>query len=252
MDEAVAMEERIFKERFIELVEYLVDHDNCDVPRDGSKLGLWVHGQRSQFKKNQLPEKRRRILQAIGFNFKSSDDVLALEEKYFKSRVYDLLEYRTEHGDCNVPSDQSRLARWVASIRTKYKKNEISEKRIKLLESLGFEWKRTQARTGGSKSRSAQAQTFLQDGVLADFGENGHDDNNNFTLEDDDNDDGDISQMGVDALDGTTRRRPNKGPLYTDFDNAQKGIKSAAYAADLDRRWQERFEELVKFKEQHG
>eukprot|EP00977_Amphora_coffeiformis_P018290 scaffold6378_cov176-Amphora_coffeaeformis.AAC.1 len=195
MDEAVAMEERIFKERFIELVEYLVDHDNCDVPRDGSKLGLWVHGQRSQFKKNQLPEQRRRILQAIGFNFKSSDDVLALEEKYFKSRVYDLVEYRAEHGDCNVPSDQSRLARWVASIRTKYKKNEIPEKRIRLLESLGFEWKRTQARSGGSKSRSAQARSFIQDGALADFGGNGHDDN--FALDDD----GDISQIGGDAAD---------------------------------------------------
>ena len=245
MDEAVAMEERIFKERFIELVEYLADHENCDVPRDGSKLGLWVHGQRSQAKKDQLPEKRRKILQAVGFNFKSPDDVMALEEKYFKSRVYDLVEYRAEHGDCNVPADQSRLSRWMGSIRTKYKRNEISEKRIKLLESLGFEWKRTQARSG-SKNRAAQPRDFHQDSALPDFGENGPDDN--FTLEDD----GDISQIGGDAADGTPKRRPRKDPPYIEHGSAEKGIKAAAYAADLDRRWLERFEELVKFKDQHG
>ena len=61
-----------------------------------------------------------------------------------------LEEYKTEHGDCNVPTKykhNTALGRWVSTQRSEFKKFQrgnkkaaIDSERICRLESIGFIW----------------------------------------------------------------------------------------------------------------
>ena len=54
-----------------------------------------------------------------------------------------LKEYKKKHGDCDVPhtwSENKQLYSWVATQRTNYRNEKLSEDRIKRLEEIGFEW----------------------------------------------------------------------------------------------------------------
>ena len=201
---ALEWEERYFKDRFLELVEFKADHGHADVPRDGSILGLWASAQRSQYKTKELPQRRVKVLAAIGFNFSPNEDVMALEQRYFKSQVYDLVVYRAQHGDCKVPKDGSRLSRWVGSLRTQFKRGEVAEDRVKLLDSLHFEWKRTQA-------RALQNRGAVNDDTANEGG-------------------------------GTHRRAPRD----------LTGARAVAYAEKIEQKWEEKFQQLVTYKEDYG
>jgi hypothetical protein len=53
-----------------------------------------------------------------------------------------LVEYKKAHGNCNVPQrwHEKRLARWVNTQRTAYKRGKIRPDRQRQLESIGFVW----------------------------------------------------------------------------------------------------------------
>ena len=88
-------------------------------------------------------------LEAAGFVWAKPKGVDAWEQKF-----EELLEYVEEKGDPNVPTkypSNRALGRWVSTQRNMYKKyqsdrrfNNLSraeiERRISLLESLGFSW----------------------------------------------------------------------------------------------------------------
>lgn len=144
---ALAWEENYFRDRFLELVAYKAHHGHVDVPaRTAGILGAWTKALRRQYRDKELPLQRIQMLQTIGFDFQSdAGDVMALEQRYFQQRVFELVQYRAIHGDCHVPKDGSVLSKWVGSIRAQYKRQEIPADRIQLLESLGFEWKKQRA-----------------------------------------------------------------------------------------------------------
>ncbi|MEB2690595.1 DEAD/DEAH box helicase [Chlamydia suis] len=54
-----------------------------------------------------------------------------------------LLDFREEHGHCNVPNvypQNPSLGVWVSSQRTKFKKGKLAEDKIARLEEIGFVW----------------------------------------------------------------------------------------------------------------
>ena len=54
----------------------------------------------------------------------------------------ELVQYKEEHGDCNVPfsyKENPSLGAWVNSQRTKWKNGQLDPKRKKLLADLGFD-----------------------------------------------------------------------------------------------------------------
>jgi predicted helicase len=58
-------------------------------------------------------------------------------------RFGELVAYKKEHGDCNVPQSYSKnpqLAFWVNTQRTHHKKGYLQPKRISRLEEIGFDW----------------------------------------------------------------------------------------------------------------
>jgi hypothetical protein len=67
----------------------------------------------------------------------------------WEDRLSELAEYRTLHGNCNVPynySDNTKLGTWVSTQRKNYrfhleeKISSMTLSRIEILESLGFKW----------------------------------------------------------------------------------------------------------------
>eukprot|EP00588_Corethron_pennatum_P011456 CAMPEP_0194270878 /NCGR_PEP_ID=MMETSP0169-20130528/4786_1 /TAXON_ID=218684 /ORGANISM="Corethron pennatum, Strain L29A3" /LENGTH=370 /DNA_ID=CAMNT_0039013081 /DNA_START=485 /DNA_END=1597 /DNA_ORIENTATION=+ len=71
------------------------------------------------------------------------------QAKRWQLKYRDLLNFRSLHGTCSVPSvypEDPQLASWVYRQRTQYRykkegrKSNMSEERIKLLNSVNFEW----------------------------------------------------------------------------------------------------------------
>lgn len=117
-------------------------------------LGVWVQHIRSQYKqiKNKqnngdrvgsLDERRVSALKSIGF-------VWDARENLWEMKFQELVKYKEENGDCNVPTAKTELGRWVNAQRVSYqeqlnnpnsKSGGISKEHIERLEKLGFVWK---------------------------------------------------------------------------------------------------------------
>ena len=73
------------------------------------------------------------MLESIGFSWEPTDEA-------WTARFDELVDFKDENGDCNVPKVQGPLGRWVDTQRQSYKKGKLSQERIGLLKSIGFEW----------------------------------------------------------------------------------------------------------------
>ncbi len=61
----------------------------------------------------------------------------------WEEQFAELLKFKDQHGHCNVAdrcSENPRLGRWVSKQRSALKKGTLSEEKIRLLNSIGFEW----------------------------------------------------------------------------------------------------------------
>ena len=64
-------------------------------------------------------------------------------DEQWNARFKELLEYRSEHGDCNVPTGQGKLGTWVGNQRTAYlndSRGSLAQDRVDRLDSIGFKW----------------------------------------------------------------------------------------------------------------
>ena len=144
-------------ERLNELTKYEAEHGDCNVPRDHESLGFAVIHQRQAYKKGKLSEERVKKLKDLGFSWatRSTPNVLPWDE-----RLNELMNYKAEHGHCNIPKRQGPLGTWVQNQRAAYKKGKLSEERVRKLDALGFCWgrgtipKSKRRPTRGRRSRS--------------------------------------------------------------------------------------------------
>ncbi len=127
-------------ERYGELVAYKEEHGDCLVPAKyppNVHLGMWVSVQRTNYKKNRLSQDRIAGLNNLGFIW----DVL---EAHWEEMYKALVEYKEEHGDCNVPNQyptNPELGRWVCNVqRPLYKRGVLTTEKIKRLEAIDFVW----------------------------------------------------------------------------------------------------------------
>ena len=126
-------------EMFAELEKYKENYGNCNVPsswQENKVLASWVVRQRKKFRNDKLSDDCIELLEYIGFMWNPHE---ANWEEMFDA----LIEYKKDHGDCNVPStwkENKQLARWTTKQRQKYRDGKLSDDRIKRLEDIGFEW----------------------------------------------------------------------------------------------------------------
>lgn len=132
-------------ERFRELLEFKRLHGHYNVPQKFKvfpKLGIWVNKQRCN--RLILPPNKVAALESVGFDWGKK-----LGESAWNSKFNALVDYKTKHGDCRVPTkwpQDKSLGRWVSMQRGHYKdfkagrKTVITKERIKMLQEIGFDW----------------------------------------------------------------------------------------------------------------
>ena len=124
--------------RFNEIVQYKVKHGDCDVPTRQGKLGAWVKLQRNTYMANSLAQDRIDRLNGIGFKWAMKQ--AAGPKVPWETRFNQLVQYKTNHGDCHVPSSQGKLGTWVRTQRIAYKANSLAQDRIDQLSGIDFKW----------------------------------------------------------------------------------------------------------------
>ena len=132
--------------KFEELRKYKEAHGDYRVPQSHPSLGRWVDNQRANYrllkggKKASTTQEWIDLLNSIGFEW-SVDNVIPWMDRFEALRIY-----KEAHGDYQVPRSNPTLGAWVHNLRKYYrlfkrgKKSRITQERIDLLNSIGFEW----------------------------------------------------------------------------------------------------------------
>jgi hypothetical protein len=97
---------------------------------------MWVINQRVLWKNGALSDEKIALLDRIGFNWSPKAHT-------WRSHYLALIAYREKHGDCRVPqqwAENKRLATWVGTQRTRYKRGVLSDEKIQMLNRIGFDW----------------------------------------------------------------------------------------------------------------
>lgn len=144
-----------FMKQYEDLKEFRRERGHCRVPDkwpENKPLARWVGQQRALAKRGKLLEARKELLDEIGFAWdvtgKSPES--REEEQCRKSmssswlkRYGELVRFRREHGSCKVPNrwrGNPKLSNWVKNLRRIRKKGTLSERKVDLLDALGFVW----------------------------------------------------------------------------------------------------------------
>jgi hypothetical protein len=104
---------------------------HATIDREGRKIGQWVVGLRSRYKKGQLSESQTQQLEQIpGWSWQPIDDKWELMYLKVKNMSPDMIKNST------VDSDGAKVGSWVSSQRSKKKRGLLSADQIKKLEAL--------------------------------------------------------------------------------------------------------------------
>ena len=122
-----------------ELKIFKAKNNHCNVSTEyqhDKRLGKWVIMQRQRYKNSKLSINRITLLNAVGFEWKPMDAA-------WYHRYAELQAFKAANNHCNVPQSgkDKRFAHWVTTQRQYYKNSKLSENKIKLLNTIGFEWK---------------------------------------------------------------------------------------------------------------
>ena len=140
--------------RFDQLVQYKANHGDCNIPTTQGQLGTWVSTQRANYRKGKLSQDRITCLDGIDFDWPRPRGSSRIDSKVvpWETRFDELVQYKAEHGDCNVPRSQGQLGWWAVTQRQSYRKGKLSQERINRLNGMGFDW--TPGRVGSRKRKA--------------------------------------------------------------------------------------------------
>jgi hypothetical protein len=181
-------EKASWNDNLFQLLKFKAEHGHVEVP-ESHPLYHWVYAQRRNKRqkdwrqhngkessgKNKLTQDHINVLNQVGFTWDPYKK--AIDEKW-KQRFDELVGWKDIHGHCNVPqkSDQKELSSWVKVQRMNYTHAQrqkaghklpsdhcvaLSQERIDMLESIGFEWRVKKAAQGWD-ARFAQLLEYKQ------------------------------------------------------------------------------------------
>ena len=136
--------ESTWEERYVQLLYFNDEYGHCNVPynyADNPQLANWVSQQRYRRNRGQLLEEREKMLNDIDFNWIIDDLHKVKLSEQWDQRYGQLLDFRQQHGHCNIPSnypENPQLGRWVS--RQRGKRDKLTQQRIQLLEEINFIW----------------------------------------------------------------------------------------------------------------
>jgi superfamily II DNA or RNA helicase len=125
--------------RYNELIKYREAYGNCNVPDkyiENNSLGHWIKDQRKAYKRLKLHPYKIKKLEEIEFKWRVLVDTWDI-------RYSELIKYKEEFENCNVPSkykENKALGAWVGTQRLVYAEHNLEQDKIHKLENLGFIW----------------------------------------------------------------------------------------------------------------
>ena len=128
--------ESAWEARFNELLAYKVTHGDVNVQKRWGTTGLgeWLGTQRKNRNNVDFPAEKIQRLSEIGIDW---DPV----ETAWESKFSELLAYRGEYGDVNVPCNwPTGLGTWAGAQRRNKKLGKISDKKVQRLNEVSFDW----------------------------------------------------------------------------------------------------------------
>ena len=119
--------------KFNELKDFKLITGHLLVPMDNKQLYGWIGSQRRDLIADKLSKQKIELLNSINF-------IWDPKEEKWQIKYNQLKKYHLIYGHTNPPIDElySSLANWCASQRKIYRKNELSQDRILLLENIDF------------------------------------------------------------------------------------------------------------------
>jgi hypothetical protein len=136
--------ELIWESNFKLLIEFTQEFGSATVPSEpelykGQRLCFWTQMQRSRYKKGVLEQDRIDLLESLpGWSWRLIEDKW---EEWLRL----LKRFAASTGSCQVPQsliyESKNLGRWASKQRTRYRKGELEEDRIRILEAInGWTW----------------------------------------------------------------------------------------------------------------
>lgn len=163
-----ALSDDRWDEMFKRLLDFKEVHGHCLVPnryKEDLQLGAWVSGQRKNYKLLQagsgkttpMTMDRARRLMDVGFEWTAKNP----RHLMWEVRFAELKDFKNSYGHAQVPigwEQNVQLANWVSTQRQEYKNliksktSRLNDKRVAMLNSLGFAW---ELQRGGRRRRLA-------------------------------------------------------------------------------------------------
>ena len=134
--------DELWDARFTQLLKYKAKHGDCNVPQRQGSLGMWVCKQRKSYAADSISQDRVDRLDGIGFIWALRGRTLTGGKTVtWDTRFSELLKYKAEHGNYNVPARQDGgLGMWVCNQRRNYRADSLAQDRIDRLDGIGFTW----------------------------------------------------------------------------------------------------------------
>jgi hypothetical protein len=136
--------EALWESHYTLLLSFCELKGHADVPlkfdEEGTKLGVWLHNQRAEFRAGKMNPLRWERLKSLGVNWGVTHQSL-WEERYRLLSVF-----RTREGHVEVPEthveEGMRLGAWLKRQRLALKAGKLNQARQDRLDALGFNWGR--------------------------------------------------------------------------------------------------------------
>jgi hypothetical protein len=128
--------ENTWQEFYGRLVKYREAHGDCCPPRGykDKQLTTWVFEQRARYASGKLSEERKEKLDEIGFVFDVRE--AAWLEQYHRLKLF-----FEKNGHVDVPiSFDKYLPSWMRIQRTKYRKGNLEDSQVRILNELRMSW----------------------------------------------------------------------------------------------------------------
>ena len=91
-------------------------------------------------------------------------DLRMVQDSNWESRFRDLVQYKREHGHCNVPrryKGNPKLGVWVCSIRQQMARGTLNKAKMERLNQIGFQWRMTVIKGGQINPQIAKVDQWI-------------------------------------------------------------------------------------------
>ena len=130
------IDEEEWQKKYEDLKLFKEKNGHTNAPSGKNSLGNWCQRQRTLLRKKELSQERKKLLDRIEF-------VWDPYKEEWQKQFNDLVEFKKINGHSNPAATGSKgsiLGIWCSRQRVSFKKKELSQEKIHLLNKLDFQW----------------------------------------------------------------------------------------------------------------